>query len=432
MVIASALAFLGAPLIGFAETYYVAPDGHDRKGDGSEARPWQSLQRAVDRIRAGDIVLVSDGLYKPFHIDTSGKVGKRIEIKARGDRAIIAGFGNFDGRPVAVSILANYITFEGFTVEVNPIPASSRSRGIRVSGVYGRHVRGVHLRRNKVANAGWVGITTSYADDVVIERNEIWGSHREHGIYVANSGDWPVIRGNVVHDNGEAGIQINADPQLPGDGIVSGALVESNIVYRNGKRGSAALNFASIRDSRIVNNLVYGNYGQGIANWDDGAGVKFGCKNNSYLHNTVVMPAEAFHGLVFRNGSTGNTVKNNLLVHLGNRDGLAIDASSLPGFASDYNVVAHVENTDRQLISLTNWQTQNGFDTHSFPADAKDIFSDLDKDDYRLSARSPAIDRGEVIQTVTHDLSGTTRPQGTASDIGAYELTTIASDHAAR
>lgn len=417
--------FLSAPATGSAATYYVSPNGHDRNGDGSEARPWRTLQRAGDKVRAGDTVLVEDGEYAPFHLETSGKADKRIEFKARGGGAVINGYGQFDGRLVAVSLLlASYVTIEGFNIRVSPVPISNRSRGIRVSGTYGHPVRGVWLRRNKVANAGWVGITTSYADDIVIEHNEVWGSHREHGIYVANSGDRPVIRGNVVHDNGEAGIQINADPELPGDGIVSGALVEGNIVYRNGKRGSAALNFASIRESRIVNNLVYGNYGQGIANWDDEAGAKFGCKNNLYLHNTVVMPAAAFHGLVFRNGSTGNTVKNNLLVHLGDRDGLAIDASSLPGFTSDYNVVTHVENIDRQLISLADWQTRHGFDTHSVPANTKDLFTDLEKDDYRLATRSPAIDRGATLQAVAQDLVGTTRPQGTASDIGAYELTT--------
>lgn len=404
-----------------AGTYYVSADGNDRN-DGSEAKPWRSLQRAANRVRAGDVVLVRDGQYQPFHIGTSGKQDKRIEFRALGTNALVTGIGNFDGRAVAVSILANYITFEGFTVQVNPVPASSRSRGIRVSGVHGRHVQGVHLRRNKVANAGWVGITSSYADDILIEHNEISGSYREHGIYVANSGDRPVIRGNVAHDNGEAGIQINADPQLPGDGIVSGAVVEGNTVYRNGKRGSAALNFASVRDSRIVNNLVYGNYAQGIANWDDEAGEKFGSKNNVYLHNTVVMPAGAHHALVFRNGSTGNTVKNNVLIHLGDRDGLAADASSLPGLVSDYNIVSRVEDVDRQLISLADWRRQRNLDLHSRTAAPAEVFADIEKDDYRPAHRGPAIDQAQTDPTVARDLVGTPRPQGSASDIGAYEL----------
>lgn len=436
-VIAAAFAVTSALISGcigttaLAETYYVSANGSDRN-DGSEAKPWRSLQRAANRVRAGDVVLVRDGRYQPFHIGTSGKRDKRIEFRALGANAMVTGIGNFDGRAVAISILADYITFEGFTVQVNPVPASSRSRGIRISGVNGRHVQGVHVRRNNVMNAGWVGITTSYADDIVIEHNEVSGSYREHGIYVANSGDRPVIRGNVVRDNGEAGIQINADPQLPGDGIVSGALVEGNTVYRNGKRGSAALNFASVRDSRVVNNLVYGNYSQGIANWDDEAGEKFGCKNNVYIHNTVVMPAGAHHALVFRNGSAGNTVKNNVLIHLGDRDGLATDASSLPGLVSDYNILSRVEDVDRQLISLADWRRQRNMDLHSRSAAPAQVFADIEKDDYRPAPRGPAIDQALTDPTVARDLVDTPRPQGSASDIGAYELAASPGASAAR
>lgn len=430
-VVTSALMSGCIGMTAVASTYYVSADGNDRN-DGSEAKPWRSLQRAANRVRAGDVVLVHDGQYQPFHIGTSGKHDKRIEFRALGTNAVVTGIGNFDGRAVAVSILADYITFEGFTVQVNPTPASSRSRGIRVSGVNGRHVQGVHLRRNKVANAGWVGITSSYADDILVENNEVSGSYREHGIYVANSGDRPVIRGNVAHHNGEAGIQINADPQLPGDGIVSGALVEGNTVYRNGKRGSAALNFASVRDARIVNNLVYGNFAQGIANWDDEAGEKYGSKNNVYMHNTVVMPAGAHHALVFRNGSTGNTVKNNVLIHLGDRDGLAADASSLPGLISDYNILSRVEDVDRQLISLTDWRRQRNMDLHSRAAAPTEVFADIGRDDYRPAPRGPAVDQAQTDPTVARDLVGAPRPQGSASDIGAYELAASPGASAAR
>lgn len=407
---------------GIAATYFVAPDGSDRN-NGSEEQPWRSLQRAADKVSAGDTVLVADGEYAPFHLDTSGKPDRRIEIKSRGNNAIIKGYGHFDDRLVAVSVLASYVTIEGFQIEVSPTPISNQSRGIRVSGIHGRHARGVTIRRNKIARAGWVGITTSYADDVVIEQNEVWGSHREHGIYVANSGDRPVVRANIVHDNGEAGIQLNADPDLPGDAIISGAIVEGNIVYRNGKRGSAAINLASVRDSRIVNNLLYDNYSQGIASWDDDAGEKFGCKNNQYLHNTVVMPVGAYHALVLRHGSTNNVVKNNILLHLGERDGFASDASSMVGLVSDHNLMTHVEDNDRQLIPLREWQTRRGQDRHSLTATAQEVFANLEQADYRLAARSPAIDRGDAVDSVAHDLPGTARPQGKAPDIGAYELT---------
>ena len=41
--------------------------------------------------------------------------------------------------------------------------------------------------------------------------------------------------------------------------------------------------------------------------------------------------------------------------------------------------------------------------------------------DYELSATSPAADRGVTITEVATDRVGTSRPQGTAYDVGAYE-----------
>ena len=41
--------------------------------------------------------------------------------------------------------------------------------------------------------------------------------------------------------------------------------------------------------------------------------------------------------------------------------------------------------------------------------------------DFRLQSGSPAINAGETLASVTVDHVGTSRPQGGAHDIGAYE-----------
>jgi len=61
-------------------------------------------------------------------------------------------------------------------------------------------------------------------------------SQAEHGIYVGNSGDRPVIRRNVVWGNNANGIHMNGDLSQGGDGIISGAIVEGNIIHDNGSR----------------------------------------------------------------------------------------------------------------------------------------------------------------------------------------------------
>lgn len=405
-----------------AVTYFVSADGNDRSS-GSKENPWRTLQHAADRSKPGDEIVVSAGTYKPFHVTRSGTPNSRISFIAASPAAHIKGYEIYDDRHVAVSILASFITFKGFEVDVG-LSSPRQSRGIRVSGTHSAPVYGVELLDNKVANAGWVGITTSYAEGVRIEGNRVWGSRGQHGIYVANSADSPVVRDNVSFDNAQAGIQINADPELPGDGVIRYAVVENNVLYGNGRKGSAALNLASVQDSKIVGNLIYRNFAQGIASWDDEAGERYGCKNNVYLNNTVVMPEGAHHALSFRHGSSGNTVYNNVLLHLGGKDSLAVDKSSAPALKSDYNIVALFENPDGALVSLLHWQEAMGLDRHSFVAAATDVFSDHTRDRYDVTVSSPAVDRGLNHDAVKRDIRGVIRPQGKAIDIGAFEYGT--------
>ncbi|MEO8102895.1 MAG: right-handed parallel beta-helix repeat-containing protein [Betaproteobacteria bacterium] len=418
-------------------TLYVSPTGSDSTGTGAAGNPWRNIQFAVDStsFQPGNTIIVLDGIYSPFHmIKSGGSPAARYIIKAQGSAARIIGYEAYDGRFTGISVLSSYVTIDGFVVEIGAMNNSVLSRGIRVSGVSDDRVFDVQVLNNRVSNAGWVGITTSYAENVLVEGNETYGSKGQHGIYVANSADNPTIRRNISHDNVQAGIQINADPasasdpNQPGaDGIISGAIVDGNIIYGNGAGGGGALNFAAIRNSRISNNLLFGNTAQGIANWDDGEGNPyFGCKDNLYINNTIVMPSGAQHVLSFRAGSIGNTVRNNILIHLGGNDSIAIDTASFSAaFTSDHNIVTKFEDTAGNLVSLTSWRQQTGQDINSLaPAPATvlaTVFTNYALQDFTLAVGSPAIDAGEAYPLITNDLADTSRPQGSAYDIGAYE-----------
>jgi parallel beta-helix repeat protein len=172
---------------------------------------------------------------------------------------------------------ANYVILDGF--EVMSAPRS----GIAIQGEPKAPATGNVIRNNHCHDNGRWGIFTGYALNVVIEDNETSYSGLEHGIYVSNSADNPVLRRNVAHHNHDSGIQINADPELAGDGIISNALVEDNIIYENGVGGGAAINLASVRNSLIRNNLLYNNHASGIAGWDNGNGNKWGTKKNKFF-----------------------------------------------------------------------------------------------------------------------------------------------------
>jgi parallel beta-helix repeat protein len=298
---------------------------------------------------------------------------------------------------------------------------SALRSGIAIQGEPDAPATGIVIRNNHCHDNGRWGTFTGYALNVVIEDNETSYSGLEHGIYVSNSADNPIIRRNLVHHNQDSGIQINADPALPGDGIITNAVIEDNTIYENGVGGGAAINLASVRNSLIRNNLLYDNHASGIAGWDDGAGNRWGTKKNKFFNNTIVQADNGRFALVLKNGSSGNQVKNNILVHKGIRGSIEVDRSSLSGLKSDYNVINDRFALGETWITLMQWQKKRQ-DKHSllWPSLAA-LFVDPTANDYHLVSGSIAVNTGVTLTAVTDDIEGQPRPQGPAYDIGAYE-----------
>ena len=272
------LLFLVSPLL--CETFFVSNQGLNTN-PGTQNQPWQTLQYAAEQVQAGDSVLVENGTYSGFSVSVSGDSLNPIVFKALGNNVVVDHAAQQDNIEL---FLAHYVVIDGFTV------TNAQRAGISVLGYSDNECTGVVIKNNRCTKNGKWGIFTGYAKNIIIENNETSWSGIEHGIYVSNSSDNPIIRNNTAHDNNGSGIQINADPALEGDGIISHAVVENNICYENGAGGGAALNFASIRNSIVKNNIIYENHAGGMAFWDDGFGNGMGCKHNKIYNNTVVMP----------------------------------------------------------------------------------------------------------------------------------------------
>lgn len=136
------------------------------------------------------------------------------------------------------------VTLNGATIEDNVITGSEHS-GIRLfdaGGIGG--VRNVVIRRNRIyGSRNNSGITLQGGSrNVVIEDNEIYGNRRD-GVAFSARPEWHargvanvVIRGNVIRNNGGAGV-----------------LLSDNVL-------TSAVNDAS-QNVVIVNNLIYANGG---------------------------------------------------------------------------------------------------------------------------------------------------------------------------
>ncbi|HLK13123.1 MAG TPA: right-handed parallel beta-helix repeat-containing protein [Candidatus Binatia bacterium] len=392
-----------------AADYWVSNAGNDAADGLSPATAWATLGHAAGLVNPGDTVHVADGSYQGFDLRRAGAAGAPITFVAASPGVQIT--ADNPDTPDGINVEGSgYVVIDGFTV-------NGRTRaGIRVAVSPFVTVRNCHTGYN-----GTWGIFTGFADHFTVEGNEAHHSQTQHGIYVSNTCVDPVVRGNLVHDNYAAGIHMNGDVSQGGAGVITGALVERNVVYANGVGGGSGINMDGVQDSVVQDNLIYESHASGISLYRiDASG---GSSNDLVINNTILVASDGRWAVNVNTGSTNDTVRNNILWNDHPFHGaITIDASSLPGFTSDHNAVVDRFSDDggNTVIDLAAWQAL-GHDQGSFVATPAALFVNPGVD-FHLLAGAPAVDAGSAVSAPPYDLDGNPRPVGAGFDVGAYEL----------
>lgn len=389
---------------------------------------YATVQAAADATKPGDTVLVHDGSYGGFRITVSGTQAAPVTFKANGIDVVIHTGG--PNAPEAGIFLrrVSYVTVEGFIIyganfARNCIGARDATATSPMTGLI--------IRNNICAGASNEGFYLSQVSNSLVEGNVIANTglavtRRGHGIYLANAGsDNTTLRGNTISvapKPESSGIHFNGDLSVGGDGIISGLLVEKNIVYSAAQNG---LNMDGVQDSTIQNNLVFGNTRHALRAYRiDGAQ---GPRNLKIINNTFVVPGtSAGWAIALSEDGGGHVIFNNILIKEGTGGG-SIRVDNL-NFSSNHNAVIDRFSRDNEntTIGLATWRTFGpDKDQNSFLSTSSDLFVNPAADNYQLRAGSPAIDAGisalAGISVPSADIAGIPRPRGPASDMGAHE-----------
>ncbi len=323
-------------------------------------------------LGAGDTLVIGAGTYAESimapSLPPSGiSDAQRTTVRAATGASVII-TGDASGNNGMSLLDRRYITFDGLTFSGRRVIIGCSQGGTCSSFIT---IQNGIIRDTISANYGNASQScltqqgNGGANTNLVFRNlEIYncGPTTGHGIYMTAANT--IAENNHIHDTASHGLQLYQ---------ANGFTGQNNIV-RNNRIHDMQIGIGLYTDTHnIYNNIIYNT---------QFAGIKVSGTASTVDNNTIYNGTRSFD----EQGS-GNTIRNNLIFN--NPSGI----------------------------------TGAGANTHANNVTADPHFVDAASGDFRLQASSTAaINQGVTIGTITTDFAGTSRPQGAAYDVGAYEF----------
>lgn len=362
-------------------------------------KAYSTIQAATNAAASGDTIIVFAGDYADFSVSMD-----HVTVKVNpGDTVTIS--HTTTSQTDWIRVYGAYDVIDGFEVLNSP------RFGIRAATT--DHVT---IQNNKVHNNYDCGIFTAFAPYVLIQNNETYlngyrnGSNFQHGIYISNSdtpNDFPVVRGNNSHNNYGSGLQLNGDFQTTDgsgatDGVISGAIIENNLIHDNGGKGFSLI---SVQGATVRNNVMYN---------DGGAGeIHFATQAGTHTCNSGATGCTDGHSL----DSNNNVVVNNTI------GGSTVAAIRITDGINNVMFNNILISSNSSYVDETGGP--NYYSSASTLTTSTGLFTNYAGHDYHLAPGSAAIGHGVATyqsqSAPSLDIVGVTRPQGGSYDSGAYE-----------
>ena len=265
--------------------FFVARHGNDA-GPGTRARPWRTIQHALERLGPGQRVLVRRGTYvQDLVAERSGTARAPITVAAYPRERVVlrAASTSGDTYPLRITSGAAYLRVQGFVIEL--------AKGTSSTNVYfeGR-AHHVELSSNEIRFSQDQGIFSEASTSNLQllgnrihdnGRGHVSGQHQSHGIYIEGRNHliannlvnrhpfgfgiqvYPENTGTIVVNNtvvhsGHSGIVVG------GDEGVGNITIRNNILAFNASYGVAADSACPIAPVLVDTNILYGNRDGGV------------------------------------------------------------------------------------------------------------------------------------------------------------------------
>ncbi|MDI1465385.1 sigma-70 family RNA polymerase sigma factor [Catellatospora sp. KI3] len=292
---------------------FVAPGGSD-SGDGTAARPYATLGKAVSVVRAGQTIALRGGTYRPtepVEISGSGTAERRITISNYRDERPVLDFGRVPADKWGITQRADYVTVQGLEI-MNSRSHAYVCRSCRY-GVFQRLVIHDNARSSLLLrDAGTIGNKVLDCDFFDNRDPAAPGSVGVGLAVTFGSGTGNLIRGNRAFHNADDGFDFNdfADPLT----------VEYNRSYGNGVNrwslpgwDSDGVGFSIGGGDRAVtaahvlrHNAAWDNAGHGFDDGDDKGAMRL-TNNTAFRNGGVGFFLRATPGTVRDNVAVGNS-----------------------------------------------------------------------------------------------------------------------------
>ena len=433
-------------------TRYVAPTGTD-EASGSIEQPMHTIQAAVDASAPGDTVIVRAGSYSPFTVDVTGRRDAPFLVRAQDGETV-----DIQGSPtllygIWVARDAAWVTLQGLTISG---VTGYRSAGVLVESVTGGPIT---LQNLTVTGNDGYGINVYESQDVAVEDSDL--SHNGSGIQVIRAGKGVVIRGNAIHENdrmirntlqptnddyGAEGVTLDSTDgpvlvtqnriwgnRAHSDDYVwdggafsiygaSNITITANTIWDNENVLETGTNGAPCTNNVFTRNVAWGGTTLGRS-W----GLYLRCASDMLVAHNTIVGLEAFvfslgdDNSAFAGSMDGLRITDNIVSLTGGAKvfGMPEKGTLPPDVVIDNDLIWNPGGPlasilgQRDVADLAGFRTATGYEAAGIAADP--AFRDAARNDFRLTAKSPAIDRGVPIPGLNDPFNGA------APDLGRWE-----------